>query len=408
MTIVPNRQALVPAAEALEKVVKGATPLSHESVAIEQADGRVLAQDVKSLRSQPPFDVSAMDGYAARTEDLPAGKALKLVGESAAGHKLERELQAGEAARIFTGAVVPAGADVVVEQESATRDGDLVTLAAYEAGKNIRAAGVDFREGDVILKQGERLTPRALSLAASMDHPSVLCARRPRVAIFSTGDELVPPGTGGAPERIVASNHYSIAALCAREGAEVIDARILEDRLELIFDAIQGASRHVDVIVTLGGASVGDHDLIRPALDKAGAVVDFHKIALRPGKPTLSGGIGNARLLGLPGNPVSTYVCGVIFLVPLLRALQGMNNPIPKPQSAILGADVWENDHRADYVRSASHFDDQGRRVVMPFLKKSQDSSFISVLTKADCLLIRAPHAPAAKAGDVCEVIPLD
>lgn len=408
MTIVPGKQALVPAAEALAKVVKGATPLPHEAVAIEQADGRVLAQDVKSLRSQPPFDVSAMDGYAARAEDLAANKALKLVGESAAGHKLERKLQAGEAARIFTGAVVPDGANVVVEQESATRDGDLVTLASYEAGKNIRAAGVDFREGDVILKKGERLTPRALSLAASMDHASVLCARRPRVAIFSTGDELVPPGAGGAPERIVASNQYSIAALCAREGAEVIDTRILKDRLELIFEAIQGASNHADVVVTLGGASVGDHDLIRPALDKAGAVIDFHKIALRPGKPTMSGGLGKARLLGLPGNPVSTYVCGVIFLLPLLRALQGMKDPVPKPQRAVLGADVWENDHRADYVRSASHIDDQGRRVVMPFLKKSQDSSYVSVLARADCLLIRAPNAAAAKAGEICEIIPLD
>lgn len=403
----PGKQALVPAAEALERVVSGATPLSCESVAIEQADGRVLAQDVKALRSQPPFDVSAMDGYAARAEDLAAEKALTVVGESAAGHKLERKLQAGEAARIFTGAVLPAGADVVVEQESATRDGDRVKLAPYEAGKNIRAAGVDFREGDILLKKGERLTPRALSLAASMDHPALLCARRPRVAIFSTGDELVPPGAGGAPERIVASNHYSIAALCAREGAEILETRILKDRLELIFDAIRDAAEHADVIVTLGGASVGDHDLIRPALDKAGAVVDFHKIALRPGKPTLSGGIGNARLLGLPGNPVSTYVCGVIFLLPLLRALQGMNDPVPKPQPAILGADVWENDHRADYVRSASHIDAQGRRVVMPFLKKSQDSSYASVLAKADCLLVRAPHAAAAKAGEVCEIIPL-
>lgn len=404
----PGKQALVPVAEALDKVVKGATPLAHETVPIEQADGRVLAADMKSLRSQPPFDMSAMDGYAARAEDLAAGKALKVVGESAAGHKLERKLQSGEAARIFTGAVVPEGADVVVEQESATREGDLVTLARYEAGKNIRAAGVDFREGDIILRKGERLTPRALSLAASMDYASLLCAKRPRVMIFSTGDELVTPGSGGAPERIVASNQYSIAALCAREGAEVVDARILKDRLDLIFDAIQSAKSHVDVIVTLGGASVGDHDLIRPALDKAGAVVDFHKIALRPGKPTLSGGIGQARLLGLPGNPVSTYVCSVIFLLPLLRALQGMNDPIPKPQKAVLGADIWENDHRADYVRSASHIDDQGRRVIMPFLKKSQDSSYISVLVKANCLLLRAPNAPAAKAGDICEIIPLD
>ncbi len=404
----PGKPALVSAADALAKVVSGAVPLASESVPLHEATGRVLAADVKALRSQPPFDVSAMDGYAARATDLAAQKPLKLVGESAAGHPFGRELQAGETARIFTGAVVPAGADVVVEQESASRDGDLVTLPAYERGKNIRPFGADFREGEVMLKQGERLSPRTVSLAASMDHATLECARRPRVAIFSTGDELVAPGAGGPPERIVASNHFSVSALCAREGADVVDARVLKDRLELISEAIEGAKESADVIVTLGGASVGDHDLIRPALDKAGAVVDFHRIALRPGKPTLSGGLGRARVLGLPGNPVSTYVCAVIFLLPLLRRLQGMNEPIPVPQPAILGAELWENDHRADYIRSTSHFDEQGRRVVMPFLKKSQDSSFTSVLARADCLLLREPHAPAAKAGERCRIIPLD
>ncbi len=399
---------LLPVAEALVKVVNGAEPLPTESVPLSEAAGRVLATDIKALRSQPPFDVSAMDGYAARANDLAAGKPLKVVGESAAGHKLDRALQAGEAARIFTGAVVPKGADVVVEQESATRDGDMVTLAAYEPGKNIRPAGIDFREGDAILKKGERLTARTLGLAAAMDHATLPCAKRPRVAIFSTGDELVAPGAGGPPERIVASNHYSVAALCAQEGAVVVDARVLKDKLDLISDAIAGVQESADVIVTLGGASVGDHDLIVPALKKAGAHVDFHRIALRPGKPTLFGGLGKARVLGLPGNPVSTYVCSVIFLRPLLRKLQGMNEPIPAPQPAILGEDIWENDHRADYIRSVSHFDAQGRRVVMPFLKKSQDSSFTSVLAKADCLLIRAPNAKAANKGDRCEIIPLD
>ena len=399
---------LLPADEALARVVSGATPLASEQVALNEAAGRVLAADVISLRTQPPFDVSAMDGYAARAGDLAANKPLRLAGESAAGHPLKSELKAGEAARIFTGAVVPKGADVVVEQESAKREGDTVTLPAYERGKNIRPAGIDFKEGDVILKKGERLTARGVGLAAAMDHATLECAKRPRVAIFSTGDELVAPGAGGPPERIVASNHYSVAALCAKEGAVVVDARVLKDRLELISQAIDGAKENADVIVTLGGASVGEHDLIRPALDKLGAIVDFHKIALRPGKPTLSGGLGKARVLGLPGNPVSTYVCSVIFLLPLLRKLQGMNDPIPKPQPAILGADLWENDHRADYIRSTSSFDDQGRRVVTPFLKKSQDSSFTGVLAKADCILIRAANAPAAKTGDLVQVIPLD
>ncbi|MBX3547631.1 MAG: molybdopterin molybdotransferase MoeA [Xanthobacteraceae bacterium] len=399
---------LVPVTEALAKVVNGAKPLPSENVPLNLAANRVLAADVKALRSQPPFDVSAMDGYAARTSDLAANKPLKLVGESAAGHRLKCELQAGEAARIFTGAVVPGGADVVVEQESANRDGDLVTLPAYEAGKNIRAAGVDFCEGDVILEKGLRLSARAVGLAAAMDHATLVCAKRPRVAILSTGDELVAPGAGGPPERIVASNHFSVAALCEQEGAEVVDARVLKDKLDLISEAIEGAKESADVIVTLGGASVGEHDLIRPALDKAGAVIDFHRIALRPGKPTLSGGVGSARVLGLPGNPVSTFVCSVIFLVPLLRKLQGMSEPVQKPLPAILGEDVWENDQRADFIRSVSRYDDEGRRVVMPFLKKSQDSSFTSVLAKADCLLIRAAGAPAAKKGERCEIIPLD
>lgn len=398
---------LLPVTEALAKVVNGAAPLPSENVPLSEAANRVLAADVKALRSQPPFDVSAMDGYAARTSDLAANKPLKLVGRSAAGHMLKRKLHAGETARIFTGAVVPEGADVVVEQESAKRNGDLVTLPAYERGKNIRPAGIDFREGDVILKKGARLSARAIGLAAAMDHATLVCAHRPRVAIFSTGDELVAPGADGPPERIVASNHFSVAALCEQEGATVVDARVLKDKLDLISEAIEGAKESADVIVTLGGASVGEHDLIRPALDKAGAVIDFHRIALRPGKPTLSGGVGNARVLGLPGNPVSTFVCSVIFLVPLLRKLQGMNEPVRK-LPAVLGEDVWENDHRADFIRSVSRYDEEGRRVVTPFLKKSQDSSFTSVLAKADCLLIRAAGAAAAKKGERCEIIPLD
>lgn len=399
--------SLLPVEEALARILGGAKPLATEDVPLNEAAGRVLSADIKALRSQPPFDVSAMDGYAARADDLASGKQLKVVGEAAAGHKLGRALQSGEAARIFTGALVPDGADVVVEQESATREGDLVLLPAFERGKNIRPAGTDFRTGDVILRKGERLTPRAIGLAAAMDHAAVSCTRRPRVAIFSTGDEIVMPGAGGPPERIVASNQYAVAALCEKEGAVVSGMRVLRDDLDLITEAIEGAKESADVIVTLGGASVGKHDLIRPALERAGAAVDFHRIALRPGKPTLAGSLGKARVLGLPGNPAASYVCGVVFLAPLLRTLQGMTDAMWKPEPAILGVDLWENDHRADFLRSSSHFDDQGRRVVTPFLKKSQDSSFTSVLSKADCLLLRAPHAKAAKKGDVVQVIPL-
>jgi molybdopterin molybdotransferase len=405
---VPNESALVPLEEALAKILSGAVPLAAEPVPLSAAAGRVLARDVAALRSQPPFDVSAMDGYAARAADLAAGRPLKLAGESAAGHALETGLRPGEAARIFTGAIVPAGADVVVEQEAAQRDGDHVRLPAFERGKNIRPAGVDFREGDVILKKGERLSARMIGLAAAMDHAALSCAQRPRVAILSTGDELVAPGAGGPPERIVASNPYALAVLCEREGATVTELRVLKDDLALISGAIEGAKESADVIVTLGGASVGKHDLIRPALERAGASVDFHRIALRPGKPTLAGSVGSARVLGLPGNPAASYVCSVVFLAPLLRTLQGMTDAMWKPEPAVLGADLWANDHRADFLRAASHFDAEGRRVVTPFLKKAQDSSFTSVLAQADCLVLRAPHAKAAKKGDVVQVIALD
>jgi molybdopterin molybdotransferase len=399
--------ALLAVEDALRQVLSGVEALESQKVSLNEALGRVLAADVKALRSQPPFDVSAMDGYAARAADLAGGKALKVVGTSAAGHPFETEIRTGEATRIFTGAVVPKGADVVVEQESAQRDGERVTLKAHSAGKHIRRSGQDFREGDVLLNKGIRLSPRAIGLAAAMDHARLECAKRPRVAILATGDELVAPGVGGAPDRIVASNPYSLAGLCTQEGAEVVDVRTLKDRVEAIADAIAGASERADICVTLGGASVGDHDLIRPALEKIGAKVDFHRVALRPGRPTLFGGKGAMRILGLPGNPVSAFVCGVIFLVPLLRKLQGHAEPVPRQLHAILGVDLWENDERADYLRATSAWNDKGQRVVTPFARGAQDSSLTAKLANADCLLIRLANAPAAKVGDVCRIIPI-
>jgi molybdopterin molybdotransferase len=402
-----NSTPLISVEEALAHALDGVTPLASEKVALNEALGRVLAADVKALRSQPPFDVSAMDGYAARAADLASGKPLKVAGTSSAGHPLEQEIRAGEVARIFTGAVVPKSADVVVEQELAKRDGDSVTFSkAHPSGKNIRAGGQDFRKGDVLLQKGIRLSPRTIGLAAAMDHATLACAKRPCVTIFATGDELVAPGAGGAEDRVVASNPYSIAGLSAQEGAEVVDVRTLKDRVELIADAIAGAEGRADVVVTLGGASVGDHDLIRPALEKIGAKIDFHRIALRPGRPTLFGSHGTTRILGLPGNPVSAFVCGVIFLVPLLRKLQGHAEPIAKPQPAILGVDLWANDARTDYLRAVSTWNDLGQRVVTPFLKNEQDSSLTATLAKADCLLVRPANAPAAKADDVCRIIP--
>jgi molybdopterin molybdotransferase len=400
-----SKKSLTSVEDALKKVLDGVKPLPSETVQLNAAIGRVLAADLKALRSQPPFDVSAMDGYAARAADLASGKPLKVVGTSSAGHPFEKEVRTGEATRIFTGAVMPKGADTVVEQELAQRDADIVVLVAHPSRKNVRPGGRDFREGDVLLQKGIRLSPRTIGLAAAMDHAKLECAKRPRVAILGTGDELVAPGEGGAPDRIVASNPYSLAGLCAQEGAEVVDVRTLKDRVELIADAIAGAS--ADVVVTLGGASVGDHDLIRPALEKIGANIDFHRIALRPGRPTLFGSKGATRILGLPGNPVSAFVCGVIFLVPLLRKLQGHAEPVRKLMPAVLGVDLWANDERADYLRATSTWNDKGQRVVTPFLKNDQDSSFTATLAKADCLLVRPANATAAKTGDVCQIIPL-
>jgi molybdopterin molybdotransferase len=400
---------LIPVEEALKRLLDSAAPPASEKLPLDHAVGRVLVSDVKALRSQPPFDVSAMDGYAARAGDLASGKPLKVVGESAAGHMFKTELKSGEAVRIFTGAVVPKGADVVVEQEAAERNGDRVTLKAHPAGKNVRRAGHDFREGDLLLHKGHRITARSLGLAAAADHAALDCARRPRIALLATGDELAMPGAGGAADRVVVSNPYTVRALAESEGASIMESDVLNDRVDVIVDAIKRVCANgADVVVTMGGASVGDHDLIRPALEKIGAKISFHRIAFRPGKPTLSAKIGKTHILGLPGNPVSAFVCAFVFLAPLLRKLQGHAEPTTKPVPAILGVDLWENDERADYLRAASTWDEQGRRVVTPFLKKEQDSSLTATLAKADCLLIRAPNAKAAKAREIVQIIPLD
>lgn len=401
--------ALISVADALARVLDGVAALESEKVALTDAAGRVLAVDLKAKRSQPPFAASAMDGYAARADDLALDKPLAVIGDAAAGHPLDKEVGPGQAARIFTGAVVPRGADTVVEQEAATRTGNEVRLTTRALGKHIRAAGVDFREGETLLAKGRRLTARDIGLAAAMDHAAIEVARRPRLAIFSTGDELVTPGAGGAPDRIVASNPYSVGALAAHHGAEITRIDILKDRVETIAEAISGASADgTDIVVTLGGASVGDHDLIRPALERAGASIDFHRVALRPGKPTLYGRAGATRLIGLPGNPVSAYICAIIFLVPLLRKLQGCADASIARVPAVLGANLWENDEREDYLRASCSRDAQGRLIATPFERARQDSSLTTMLARADCLVIRAPNARPARAGDTCEIIFLD
>jgi molybdopterin molybdotransferase len=401
--------ALLPVAEALAHVIEGAAPLAAETVPLGEAEGRVLAADLVARRTQPPDDVSAMDGYAVKAADVATAPArLRLIGEVAAGRPLDVVLQAGEAARIFTGGVLPQGSDTIVIQENTAREGDSVIVNEPAShGKNVRVAGLDFKQGHVGLRKGRRLTGRDVALAAAMNHARVQVVRRPKIAIAATGDELVPPGSEPKPGQIVYSNVFALAALARREGAEVIDLGILPDRLD---DTIAGVRRAraagADVLLTTGGASVGDYDLVQPALAAEGLALSFWKIAMRPGKPLFSGRLGAMRVLGLPGNPVSSYVCSVLFLVPLIRKLSGRSDVEQALGTGVLGRALKANDERQDYLRATLSRRDDGTLVATPF--PQQDSSMLVPLAAADCLVLRLPHAPAAAAGDRCAFVLLD
>jgi molybdopterin molybdotransferase len=400
--------ALMPVAEALARVLAEAEALSAEPTPLADACGRVLAADVTALRTQPPADVSAMDGYAVRAADVakvPVG--LKLVGEVAAGHPFQGAVGVGEAARIFTGGVLPPGADTIVIQENAAREGDTVVIAASSGkGKHVRLKGLDFQCGAVLLARDHRLTDRDLALAAAMNHPTVPVHRRPRVAVLATGDELVMPGATPGFGEIVYSNGYATMALARREGCEVVDLGIVPDRLPETVAAVQRARDiGADILVTSGGASVGDYDLVQKALAAEGLALSFWKVALRPGRPMMHGRLGAMHVLGLPGNPVSSYVCAVLFLVPLMRRLAGRSDIAPALDVARLGCDLPANDERADYLRATLAPGPDGMPVATP--APIQDSSMLTRLARADCLLVREPHAPAAKAGEACSIITL-
>lgn len=400
--------SLLSVADALERVLAHAAPLPAEEAALADAHGRVLAHGLKALRTQPPADVSAMDGYAVRAADVKQPPArLKIVGEVAAGRPFDRAIGSGEAARIFTGGVMPAGADTVVIQEDTTRDGDWVDVAKAAAkGRHIRVQGLDFTAGEMLLAAGRRLNARDLSLAAAMNHPLVPVHRRPKVALAATGDELVPPGIEPGPGQIVSSNTYALAALARAEGAAVVDFGIVRDKLDDTVAMVRDArDRGADILVTTGGASVGEYDLVQAALKAEGVELSFWRLALRPGRPLMHGQIGAMQVLGVPGNPVSAFVCGFLFLVPLIRRLSGRSDLAPKTETALLGHDLPENDERADYLR-ATLGAEAGGNVATAF--PLQDSSMISPLSKADCLLIREPFAPAAKAGSPCVVVRLE
>jgi molybdopterin molybdotransferase len=399
--------ALMPVTDAMAAILAGADALPEEMVPLEDAFHRVLARDIASLRTQPPEPMSAMDGYAVRTADATLGAKLRVIGEIAAGKPFDRPLQTGEALRIFTGGVLPAGADAVVIQEDTTRDSDIVGInEAAISGKHIRPAGVDFNEGDVLLRAGTRLTDRDLALAAGMNHPSLPVRRRPVVAVLATGDELVMPGAVPGPGQIVLSNGFALRALARAEGAEVIDLGIAVDTLEATTSAIQRAiDLKADVLITTGGASVGDHDLVQQSLINAGVEMAFWRIAMRPGKPMMHGRRQGMRVIGLPGNPVSSYVCGFLFMVPLLRALSGRNEVAHALEPAVLGRDLAANDQREDYLRTRLETRADGTVVATPVMK--QDSSLLGNLAVAGGLLIRKPFAPAAAAGDSCAIIRL-
>ena len=401
---------LLPVADALARVLASAPgALGVERLPLARCAGRTLASELTARRTQPPFPASAMDGYAVRAADVAQTPAtLDIVGVSAAGHAFGGTVGAGQAARIFTGAPVPDGADTIVIQEDTRIEGErVVVLSGEPAGRHIRKAGLDFAVGDALLPRGRRLGPCELALAAAMNHGALDVARRPRVALLATGDELVAPGEEPGPDQIVASNTYAVQAYAEAAGAETIDLGIAGDTFAALEAAIRAArDAKADVLVTLGGASVGDHDLVQTALAREGMELGFWKIAMRPGKPLMHGRIGDMRILGLPGNPVSAIVCGVLFLVPLIRALSGDPGAgRDRSEAAILGADLRENDGRQDYLRAALAPGGDGLPVATPFGR--QDSSMLRVLAQSECLVIRPPRAPAAKAGEACRIIRL-
>jgi molybdopterin molybdotransferase len=399
--------ALMPVAEALQRVLADAKPLPGETVSLNETLGRVLTKDVTALRTQPPAAVSAMDGYAVRASDVAtAPVTLKVIGEVAAGHPFAKQVAVGQAVRIFTGGVMPTGSDTVVIQELATSAGDSVTIEKPTSkGRNVRAQGIDFTRDQVLLHKGHRLTDRDLMLAAAMNHPSLSVHRRPKVAVLGTGDELVAPGSEPGPGEIVYSNGFALTALAHNEGAEVHDLGIARDSIADIVPAVRRARNwNADILLTSGGASVGEHDLVQRALAAEGLDLSFWRVALRPGRPMMHGRLGGMQVLGVPGNPVSSFVCAFLFLVPLIRRLAGRQDIDRIPQAARLGRDLPANDERTDYLRATLVAGTDGP-VATPL--PDQDSSLMAPLAKADCLVIREPHAAAAAKGSDCVILKL-
>lgn len=393
---------MISVAEARTIVLENASACATETLSLHIALGRTLREDIVSRRDQPPFRASAMDGYALRASDTPG--VLKLIGEAGAGRALNRALMPGECARIFTGAPLPGGADAVLIQEDAVRDGELVTAPAVETNRHIRSAGVDFARGERLLEPGHILDAASIALAAAAGRASVSVARKPRVTVLSGGDELVAPGQAPAVDQIYDSMSIGIAALAEQWGAAATAVGPLPDDANTIADALQEAISQGDLTIIVGGASVGDHDHARPAVRSLGGSLLFEKVALRPGKPTWFARIGDRVVLGLPGNPASGFVCARLFLRPLLDRMCGRDPAVSTRLSqARLRANLAENGPRESYLRAAIETDDTGQ--VWAEAAQQQDSSLLSVLTRAPGLILRPPHAPALSAGAVVDVL---
>ena len=397
---------MISVAEAQARILEGLTSTPPETVALAEALGRVTAEPIVARLTQPPTDVSAMDGYALRSADGAAGAVLRVIGSAPAGHPFPARLGRGEAVRIFTGSVVPQGADAVLLQEDAERDGDRVILreTALE-GRHIRRAGQDFRAGEAVIPVGRRLGARDIGLAAGANHPWLVVHRRPRLAILATGDEIALPGEPIPPGGIVSSNTHALAALARVAGAESIVLPVARDdraAIASVADWVSGA----DMLLTSGGASVGEHDLVQAALTERGLIVDFWKIAMRPGKPLMAGRLGGMPMIGLPGNPVSAMVCAILYVMPALARLSGLPGDPPPTVTARLGAPLRANDHRADFLRARLIRGAAGELIATAF--ERQDSAMMKLLADADALILRAPHAPALEAGAAVEVIRLD
>lgn len=388
---------LVPVAEAQARLFALADPVSMETLPIRQAAGRWAAADIAARRTQPVADLSAMDGYAIRFADLPGP--WRVIGESAAGRPFAGTVATGEAVRIFTGAALPDGADTVLVQEEAAREGERLMLGGEgpaHRGRNVRARGLDFHDGDRLIAAGERLTPARIAVAATGGQGSVPVRRAVRVALAATGDELVPAGGPISGAQLPESNGVMLAAMLADLPVEIVDLGILPDRLDVLTEAFR--SVEADLLVTTGGASVGDHDLVRPALLAAGGEIDFWRIALRPGKPMMAGRLGQTLVLGLPGNPVSAFVTATLFVRPLIAHLAGAADPLPVTTHALLGEDLPANGGRTDYLRARL---EDGRA----YASTIQDSSMLLTLARSTCLILRPAHAPAARAGESAEIL---